>query len=93
MGHGALFGGKMGVAATPAPKSLGPQNPTHVEVLLGHLLSQNRVPKLSDPEPPSLPLMKAGQINFLHNTSVRYHIYTIRAHDFIIILIIMINKY
>ena len=46
----------MGVAATPAPKGLGPQNPTkklaHVGVLLGHLLSQNRVPKLSDPGPP-----------------------------------------
>ena len=47
----------MGVAATPAPKAkgLGPQNSTkklaHVGVLLGHLLSQNRVPKLSDPRP------------------------------------------
>ena len=43
----------MGVAATPAPKGLGPQNPTkklaHVGVLLGHLLSQNRVPKVSVP--------------------------------------------
>ena len=41
----------MGVAAPPAP-----QNPTkklaHAGVLLGHLLSQNRVPKLSNPEPP-----------------------------------------
>ena len=46
----------MGVSTTPAPKGLGPQNPTkklaHVGVLLGHLLSQNRVPKLSDPGPP-----------------------------------------
>ena len=54
---GALFGRKMGVAAIPAPKCAGPQNPTknlaHVGFLLGHLLSQNRVPKLSDPGPPS----------------------------------------
>ena len=43
------------MAATPAPE---PQNPTkklaHVKVLVGHLLSQNRVSKLSDPGPPSL---------------------------------------
>ena len=48
----ALNGGKKGVTATPASKGLGPQNPTkklaHVEVLLGHLLSQNYVPKVSD---------------------------------------------
>ena len=35
------FCGEMGVAATPAPKGLGPQNPTiklaHGLVLLGHL--------------------------------------------------------
>ena len=46
----------MGVAATQAPKTLGPQNPTkkltHVWILLGHLLSQNRFSKLSDPGPP-----------------------------------------
>ena len=52
----------MGVAATPAPKDLGPQNPTeklaHVGVLLGHLLSQNRVPKLLDPGPPPLNQVK-----------------------------------
>ena len=46
----------MGVATTPAPKGLGLQNPTkklaHVGVLLGHLLSQNRAPKFSDPGPP-----------------------------------------
>ena len=57
-----LFGGKMSVAATPAPKGLGPRNPTkklaHVGVLLSNLLSQNRVPELSDPEPPPLPLNK-----------------------------------
>ena len=51
----ALLGGKMGVVATPAPKGLGLQNTTknlaHVGVLLGHFLSQNRVPKLSDPGP------------------------------------------
>ena len=39
-----------------AAKGPGPQNPTkklaHVGVLLSHLLSQNRVPKLSDPGPP-----------------------------------------
>ena len=50
---GGLFGGNI---APPAPKGLGPHNPTkklaHVKVLLGHLLSQNRVPKLSDPGPP-----------------------------------------
>ena len=48
----------MGVAATPAPKGPEPQNPTkklaRVGVLLGHLLSQNRVLKLSDPGPPTL---------------------------------------
>ena len=53
---GALFGGKMGVAATPAHKGLGLQNPTkilaHVGVLLGQLLSQNRVSELSDPGTP-----------------------------------------
>ena len=45
---------KKGVAATPAHKGLGPQNKTkklaHVGVLLGHLLSQNHVPK--DYHPP-----------------------------------------
>ena len=44
---------EMGVAATPAPKGLGPRNPTkklaNIGVLLGHLISQNRVPQLSDP--------------------------------------------
>ena len=53
----------MGVATTPAPKGLGPQNPTkklaHVRVLLVHLLSQNRVPKLSDP---GTPLSEASNI-------------------------------
>ena len=46
----------MGLAATLVPKGLGPQNPTkmlaHAGVLLGHLLFQNRIPKLSDPGPP-----------------------------------------
>ena len=46
----------MGVAAMPAPKCLGAQNPSkelaHFRVLLGNLLSQNRVPKLSDPGHP-----------------------------------------
>ena len=48
----ALIDGKRGVAATPAPKGLGPQNPNkklaHVGVLFGHMLSQNRVPKVSE---------------------------------------------
>ena len=48
----------MGVAATPAPKGLGPQNPTkklaHIGVLLGHLLSQNRVPNVQTLDPPPL---------------------------------------
>ena len=48
----------MGVAATLAPKDLGPKSPTkklaHVGVLLGHLLFHNRVAKLSDPGPPPL---------------------------------------
>ena len=52
---GALSGVKLSVAATLVPKGLGTQNPTkklvHVRVLLGHLLSQNRVPKLADPGP------------------------------------------
>ena len=51
-----LFGGKMGVAATPAPLGLGPQNPTkklaHVGVLLGQLLSQNKVSKIYRLGPP-----------------------------------------
>ena len=58
----------MGVATTPAPKGLGPQNSTktlaHVGVLLAHLLSQNRVPKVSDPGPPHLhngPLISARE--------------------------------
>ena len=46
----------MDVAATPASKGPGPQNPTkklaHVGILLGHLLSKNRVLKPSDPGPP-----------------------------------------
>ena len=37
----------MGVAARPASKGLGPQNPVH----FGNLLSQNRVTKHSDPGP------------------------------------------
>ena len=49
----ALIGGKMGVAATLVPNGLGPKNPTeklpHVGVLLGHMLSQNYAPELSDP--------------------------------------------
>ena len=49
----APVGGKKGVAAMPGHKGLVPQNPTknlaHVGVVLGHLLSQYRVPKLSDP--------------------------------------------
>ena len=51
----------MGVAATPALKGLGPQNPTkklaHVGIILGHQLSQNRVPKHSDPGPPPLKMV------------------------------------
>ena len=43
----------MGVAATTAPKGLGPQTPSKklgsFWVILGHLLSPNCVPKLSDP--------------------------------------------
>ena len=46
----------MGGAATPAPKGLGPKNPTkklaHFGVLLGHMVSQNHAPELSDPGPP-----------------------------------------
>ena len=49
----------MGVAATPAPKGLGPQNPTkklaYVGIFMGHLLCKNRVRKLSDPGPPLKP--------------------------------------
>ena len=47
---------EMGVAATLAPKGLGPKNPTkklaHVGVLLGHMLSQNHAPEITDPGPP-----------------------------------------
>ena len=53
----AITGGKKGVAATPAPRGLGPQNlnkkVAHARVLLGHLLSQNHVPKVPDLGPPS----------------------------------------
>ena len=46
----------MGVAATLAPKCLGPKKPTkkfaHVRVLSGHMLSQNHAPEISDPGPP-----------------------------------------
>ena len=46
----------MSLAITPVPEGLGPRNPTkklvHVGVLLGYLLSQNRVSKLSDPATP-----------------------------------------
>ena len=62
-----LFGGKMGVAATLAPKGLGPKNPTkklaHVGVLMGHILSQNHVPEISNPGP--LPLPPLNTTSFL----------------------------
>ena len=51
----------MSVAATPAPKGLGLQNPTkaltHVGLLLDHVLYKNLVPKLSDPGPPPLKII------------------------------------
>ena len=50
----------MGVATTLAPKDLGPKNLSkklaHVGVLLGHMISQNHAPEISDPGPPSLNL-------------------------------------
>ena len=50
----------MGVAATLAPKGLGPKNRNkklaHVGVLLGHMLSQNHPPEISDPGPPLMSL-------------------------------------
>ena len=46
------FGRGMGVAGTPAPWGLKPEQKVGPRwVLLGYLLSQNRVPKLSDPGP------------------------------------------
>ena len=51
-------GGKKGVFTTPVYKGLGPQTSTkklaHVGFLLGHLLSQNHVPKVSDLGPTTL---------------------------------------
>ena len=46
----------MGVAATLAPKDLGPKKTTkklvHGGVLLVHILSQNHALEISDPGPP-----------------------------------------
>ena len=51
-----IFGGKMGVAATVAPKGLGPQVPTKELAdwvdLLGQPLSRKLVFKNFGPEPP-----------------------------------------
>ena len=59
----------MGVAATLAPKGLGPKNPTkklaHVGVLLGHMLSQNHAPEISDPGPP-LKHLNFDMILYIH---------------------------
>ena len=50
-----LFGGKIGVATTVAPKGLGPQDPTkklvHWGELLGQPLTQKLVFKNFVPEP------------------------------------------
>ena len=43
-----FFCGKIGLDATPGPQNLT-KKLAHVGVLSGHFLSQNRVPKLSDP--------------------------------------------
>ena len=47
----------MGVAATLVPKDLGPKNPAKklakVGNLLGHMLSLNHAPEISDPGPPA----------------------------------------
>ena len=52
----SIFGGKMDVAATLAPKGLGPQDPTqklaHRVELLGKPLSQKNVFENLGPEPP-----------------------------------------
>ena len=52
----AIFGVKMGVAATLAPKGFGPQDPAkklaHRVELLGQPLSQKKVFDNLGPEPP-----------------------------------------
>ena len=52
----ATFGGKIGVATTCAPNSLGPLNPTkkltHWVEYLGQPLSRNHVFEIVRPEPP-----------------------------------------
>ena len=95
---GALFCVKMGVAATPAPRGLGLQNPTkklaHVGVLLGHLLSQNQVPKLLDP-PPLIAISQRFSVNlffsyiyYLMLSDSRTHINNLR---FCLIIIIILS--
>ena len=64
----------MGVAATLAPKDLGPKNSTkklaHVRVFLGHMSSQNHAPEISDPGPPAplkrIPLLSRTCLAPLH---------------------------
>ena len=52
----SYFGGKMGIAATVAPKGLGPKDPTKKLAqwmdLLGQMLSRKPVLKIFGPEPP-----------------------------------------
>ena len=63
-----MFGGKMGVAATVAPRGLGPQDPTkklaHWVDLLGRPLSRKHLFEIFGPEP-TLPLRKNVNWNIL----------------------------
>ena len=66
-----IFGGKMGVAATVAPKGLGPQVSTkklaHWVDLLSHPLSRKLVFKKIGSEPP--PLLNSNKVE----SSRKYH--------------------
>ena len=64
----ALLGGKMGLPATPAPKGLGPQNPTKKLAYVGFLLSHFFISKWCSQTfrhwtPPPLNKTKQNSIN------------------------------
>ena len=70
------FGGKMGVVAKLAPLGLGPQNSTkklaHVGVLLGQLLSQNKVSKMYRLGPPLKLLKVIIVLDYYHSNLCTY---------------------
>ena len=70
----AAFGGKMGVATTHAPNSMGPPNPSKKSVhwvdLLDQPLSLNPVFEIFRPEPPPL-IVKISNFENVHSAIKR----------------------